>query len=854
MNGIARKKLNNQSKQTDILLHEPLIFDSTDYGESYDFNDVEIHIDERMDAAVIIDGAKNLTIKGLRIQGCGKVGIMIRNAHDTKLLDCFLNEFECGIVTENGYGVLIDGNCIANCTVAVSIGSSGTVVRKNKIYNGKIGVSAVFQDSEISAAMSSGYNLLVAQNDIDVCLCSLTFSGVSNGVVLLNQFETVEISRCTNIYVAENDVRVSLVLKDNNYLLVNGNRVKELVNQKNQNVNGDNVTDINARADVGVNEELLPHINTEQFVGMKNRLSVLSRSEHIESLADYINREAREAEIIILPPDSYLFEDELRFEGYENKTIYAYGVIRKMTYSDKTAVVFHDSVHTTIKGIFVASEHYPHIQGTVVECGDQTYSFLADPGYLENFSDESFFGKGAPGGIFRPGETSPCSESYYKTRTYDPVTGINRIEGSNFKECKVGYRVAHRNWKGAGGICFLNCSEMLLEDVTVFCSSGFAEFDKNNEIAPCLHRYAVHKGPAPILDTKDGFSRWEGMELISTDCYGRLRGPEPMNSTCDATHSTNARRGMVMISCIMERMNDDGGNINAYYGTPISFDNETKTLIYTHCKMYFDRTGAKCTPVPFLKGDVLFMYGKNGKLIEKTAAICDGERLENDLFSVRLEKTISLPEDLNFAVIQNSTASGTGFLWDNVMVRDSLSFGIRLQANAGCVRNCTFRNTAKGGIHAVPQYGYWPECGYISDVTIKNNLFEKNSKMSGTFSSWSDGGLWLPLSIYTGDDLNHREGRSDAEYCLHTNILIKGNVFDSRYTRYAVYLSDVSKLTIKNNRFLPRFGMSSENDTQTPIWIAGGNDICLCQNTFPHLVSSPYRIDEKAVVGVQYTP
>lgn len=847
MNSIAKAVLNDRTGKKNFFIREPLLFDSADSGKTYDFGNVRLLSDCIPDAAVRIMDAENLTIRGFRIEGAGTAGIRIKNSRDVRILNCQLAGFDEGIVSAGGYGMLAEGCGISDCRIGVEIGTPGTIVQNCGLKGGEVGICAAFRKPELSAAMADGYNILAAQNKVTGYGVSLSFEGVSNGVVLLNDLERVNIHHGINIYLVKNRISEDLSLSGNDYLLANENRIGLLEERGNLNLNGDNVTDIRERAGTGCNENLLPHINAEQFVGMDCRRTVLSDRE--ELFADYIRREAEESNTVILPPGVYLLEEELNLNGLKGKTIYAYGVLRKMTFSHRTAVVFQDSYETTLKGMFIAADRYPHIQGTVVACGKETYSFLADPGYHENFSDSAFFVDGAPGGIFRPADTSPCSESYFKSRSFDPATGVNRIDGSNFKECAVGYRVAHRNWKGAGGVCFLNCSGMQLEDVTVFCSSGFAEFDKNNEVAPRLHRFAIHRGPAPVLDQNGDYSRWDGMGLIHTDQYGRLRGPEPMNTTCDATHSTNARHGMVAVSCLFERMNDDGGNINAYYGSPVSFDPATNTLVYTFCKTYFERTRAKCIPLPFIAGDVLLLYGKNGRQIAKTSVTCNTEPVGEDLFAVRLSEPVFLPDNFNQIVLQNATASGTGFLWDNVMVRDSLSFGLRVQANAGTVQNCTFLNTAKGGIQAVPQYGYWPECGYLFDVTIRNNLFDCNSNLSGTCLDWSDGGFWLPLSIYTGDDLHHRAGSADADFCLHKNILIENNIFDRRYTRYAVYLSDISHLVMRKNQFLPRYGMTDKDDDQAPVWLAGGNNIRFESNSFPSAVKKPFRVDKEAVAG-----
>ena len=849
MNQLAEQKIGVGAtlREGQISLNGCLRLGSEDNGKCFDFSSVSL-IGDTDAPALVICGAKDITVRGLRLSGSG-TGIAVSDSEEIRILSCMLSGFDTGI--SDSCGSLIADCELTDCAVGVRICGAGTVVKGNRISGGSCGIKACFEESEISAVMASGYNVIAAQNDISGAELSVCFAGISNSVILLNRLDSCRATACTNLYVAENTVGGALRLLGNRYLLANGNACGKLVQENNDGCNGDNLTDLSERATYGANEKLQPHINSEQFVGMPARTGVFSSNGAEETLAEYILREASESDCIIVPPGVYQLEDSLQLENLRGKTIYAYGVLRKMSYSEKTAMVFNDCRDTCLKGMFLASDRYPHIQGTVISCGERTYSFLADPGYLPDFSDSARFGEGAPGGIFRPGEVSPCSESYFQSRSYDPETGLNTVVGSNFTECAVGYRVAHRNMKGAGGVYMRKCSGMVLEDVTVYCSSGFSEFDSQNEVAPYLHRYAVGFGAAPLLEEGFDASRWEGMGLISKDCYGRLRGPKPLNSTCDATHSTNAKKGIRMVSCLLERMNDDGGNINAYYGTPLDFDAESRTLTYTFCRMYFERTGAKCAPWPFKVGDTVLLYGKNGRLICQASAIDDACEVGEDCFAVTLDRELTLPKDLQSVVLQNASGSGTGFLWDNVTVRNSLSFGVRIQANCGTVEHCSFINAAKGGIHIVPQYGYWPECGYASDVRICRNVFEGVSKISATNLRWSDGGFWLPLSIYTGDDLNHCAGCADPECCLHENITIEENLFGSHDTRYAVYLSAVRNLTMRRNRFLPKTGGNLGSDTQTPVWIAGGNGIVLQENEFPAGLTEPYRIDPERTARVE---
>ena len=816
-------------------------------------------------AGILSDNSRELTFAGITVTGSVRNGILCREGAgitvegcsflpasdagmdtgivtggaDMTVHDCRLSGLKVGISDESDNGTLIVNNSFSDCATGVSISTSDTVVMSNTFSGGTIAVEARDDKSEISACMAKVYNLLVSLNKITGSEKSVVYENVSNSVILLNECGSVSVSGCTNAYIAENNISGELSVSSNRYLIANGNSVGTIRSDKNENVNGDNLTDISARSKTGANEEILPHINNEMFIGMTRKQEVKSISSS-DRLCRFLSKEFAEKDVVIIPPGAYV-NDPMQFEGVSGKTIYAYGVLTETAKSKGNALSFRNSRDITIKGLFISSAIYPHLQGTLIRANASELQLIADPGYYQYFTSD--FGDNSHCQLFETGSYMSFADIYNPNKTYNKETGVISVWGHNAPKYARGMKASFRNGDGSTGLYFENCSGVLVEDVTLFCSSGFAESDIDCETAPVLHRYAVAQGPAPVLDGSESDYEYVRNELWR-DSYNRLRSVRPMNTSCDATHSTNARTGIKIISCRFEMMNDDAGNINAYYGHSVSFDKATKTFTYTHC----DVGVYKLYPPVFRKGDILRLHTKSGKLVAIAEAASDAVDVGNGNYSFRLNSDIELPDET--LVVQNLSASGSGFLIDNVMVSDANSAGFRIQATNGTAKNCTFRRLVRGGFSIVPQNAGWPECGFASDIRIIDNIFDELSCFGSFNENWDNNGYYVPITIHAGHDQDIGIPSSDPAYCMHNNILISGNIFRNRYSKYEIVASAVKNLTISDNTFEARSGVSNGSDTYPPIRIYGGNGIVIDNNTFTSGVTTKVLVNRNAVANI----
>lgn len=890
---------------------EGIVFDSDDNGKTYDLGGAHIRVGipqgkaaigvKRVKGLTLTNGhlsvyggtaidtttARSITLSALHISGdaeyafvlggkevtlssstvCpdtdGRIETAVNAAGDVVMItDCNLQKATVGVCCNATEWMIAENNLLTDCETAFDLKAHDSTVWYNTVTGGKTGVRAVFAKGEISAAMGEGYNLLVAQNKFSGAETSVQFEGISNSVILLNELENATVKNGVNVYVNENKISGKLELSGNNYMIANEN--KGTVNATgNENFNGNNVTDLSKREKVGVNEELLPHLNAEQFVGMKRKTEMRTAGKTSANLYAYLQEQWAEKEYAIVPPGAY-FNAPMKFSDLSDKTVYAYGVLNEQVQSKDHALYFEHCANVTIKGLFIGNAIYPHTQGTVVT-NNQTkkvLEFRPDPGYLADFSNIDNFGSKAQGFIFREGLLYPYMDFFYESKSYSTTTNLNTLEDcSAWPYALAGDRVAMRNGSGATGIRMEYCTKMKIEDVTVNSNSGFAEADTNNDVAPVLHRFALSAGPAPVLDGSQSYAGYE--DILWTDTYGRLRSAKPLNTSCDATHSTNARVGVQMISGRFELMNDDGGNINAFYGMAESYDPATKTLTYATCNVNW----YTLLPSDFRVGDTVQLYTINGKFVGQTTVtsatvkVKDSENVKECRYEIKLAEDITLPEgtvvsekDVKYTsrderdhivAVQNLSASGSGFLLDNMLVHNSDSYGCRIKATGGTIRNCTFDHVTKGGLSLVPEFESWPECGYARNINILNNEFIGLGNNSTINESLDARGYHLPILIrFTGYDDSDKtfvngNNSGSADRCLHRNIVIDGNVFEGSFSKYDISLSSVMGLRITNNTFLDADANSRRTEGGSPILLFSGNDVTIEGNTFPDGVTNP---------------
>ena len=173
----------------------------------------------------------------------------------------------------------------------------------------------------------------------------------------------------------------------------------------------------------------------------------------------------------------------------------------------------------------------------------------------------------------------------------------------------------------------------------------------------------------------------------------------------------------------------------------------------------------------------------------------------------------------------------------------------------GIITNCTLKDNGMSSILISPEIAdNWGECGFTWNLRITNNKI-----MDGGFFTGSE--LHSPINI-TGDKFP----QENTAYYNHGNILIDGNIFEGRYTKYCVTANSVDGLKITNNifggvnesikdpqssfsRFKPDEAkeLAALNDTQPAINIQGARNIVVSDNKYPENNLEKVKIGEYAV-------
>ena len=720
----------------------------------------------------------------------------------------------------------VTGSCIINTDVDGSamydINSSGAFLMNNALSaegtTVRLGCSdAVVQNNSIEGDISLAsegilLNTLIALNEADIMRAD---GSARNTVVLMNSLESIELDGGNGVTLAQNSVSGNMSAQKVDYLLMQDNTVGgEISTAGSTNAYGDDLFDPSARAEAGVNEDLLPKPNKEVFAGMDYKTDVRTEND-VKKLKSYLNAAARNQTYAIIPPGLYSTE-AISLAGVENFDLYAYGVAVEFDSAEWTVFSMNGCKDVSVYGLSITHKTHANGQGTVIEKGDDYVIVQSDPGYFPDLTDSDNIETTSPFiEAFRPGETVPYADIGFKSMEYlgggkhKCVFGTDRSQ-----ELEVGGKITMRG-KGSGNVVVMNgCENLRFEDFNILSGVFFAFNERSGYGNTQLYRVAITPKAAPVLSgsAEDYAGYSEG--LVWTDEFGRLRGPESLLATADAIHSTNMRVGPQAVSCIFERLTDDGANISGEFGKVLSFDPETKVLAYTDGDNYYPGL-----PTPFEEGDKAVLFTREGKLIGE-ATVTAKEQLSGGAHQITLDTDVTLEPG---TLIENASANCAGVTFDNCLMDTTRSRGLLIKAPDATVTHCTIRNVGMAAILIKPETkDGWNECGYSQNITITNNLLEN----TGFYASSRD--IYSPISIDSDG-----AAYSDPAYLMHRDALIENNVIRNRHSLYAVYLHGVQNAQILNNDFGVRKGLTTGDDKQSPVLINGAYNVEVSDNIYP---------------------
>ena len=692
-------------------------------------------------------------------------------------------------------------------------------------------------------AVAGAVNLLLAD-----CVfaegADLTAEETRNLTLVKNTLHNTRVASSRNIYVCENAISGDLTLTGNRFVLGNGNAVGgRITAEGNEQVNGDNLTDIGARPSAGANEALLPHPDKDQFVGMERVVDVMDGTGEIyPDLYAYILASAKDGGVVYVPPGAYRVDHDLTLKKLKNLTVYAYGVYAEMAAGEEchrlsTHLTLSETENVTVKGLQVGYADPACGQIYILEkLGEDRVRATTGAGMSAAFgvTDPTYYNtKWVSWHRLSKGERYARRDTGFHTvEAQADGTLILQMYEDIYPQISVGDALTCRAVKGASSIRTISTKETVLEDVTVYGSSGGLCFlEEGNLGVMTYHRVADLSRSGNVID-KETYDRFAalgaryGVDLgVSVDEWGNYRGSPSLIGSIDATHVAACAGGSRVISCRFEDMCDDGTNQKSRHGRLselIDNGDGTVTVVYkgnlpetkVDRKQELTATGL---PKPFRVGDRLHIYTSAGQTVCDTAVLTASRKRDsipsafNGLPIERLEVTVA-KEAVNFKAIEgydltddhyspkekvlvdNMSRTSNGFYIENTLVRGTRSRGLLIKASDGVVKNCTFRDNAKCGVAIIYEI-YWGESGVSENVSIENCLFDNTSYSESAQVRYRH----APIVV-----AGISEGRLEEDYLAYKNIRITGNKFINRNLQvnpYAVYLQAARDILIADNDF-----------------------------------------------------
>ena len=490
-------------------------------------------------------------------------------------------------------------------------------------------------------------------------------------------------------------------------------------------------------------------------------------------------------EELVVPAGIYSGVDPLVFNDCSDFTLAAYGVFTRFKNYTSSAVQICRCDRIAVEGLTVDHMKAANAQGTVLSVGENSIVWEADAGYGFDLSDTSLFSPLGVGLAFRAGEKLPYRDCYglEYLKNEDGTFTVNKVTGLS-----VGDRITFR---GLGAyVCAVRDSGIVLfRDMTVWNGSAFA------------------------------FHSWQGAGPVSLIRCQVVPGPKPegvleerVHSACDASHFSNMRQGPVMEDCVFTDMTDDGTNINGHYAMASGFDPQTRA--FAILERYEVSTGTYASQTANIeKGDRIRVLTRDFHLLAETTA-------EGPVEGGKLTVSDSLELPAGELVLQNLSAQSSGFTVRNCVVERIRSRGLLIKAGDGLIEHCTLKDVRMAGILAEPESLGWPEFGFTSNLTVRNNRF------IGTGYANPKNHLFAPIA-FCGDC-----GMTpDTDAQLHRNICIEGNLIENRRNETAIWISYVNGGRVGGNRVdSPEIG-GEEDSAAAPIAVDSSTGVEISGNT-----------------------
>ncbi len=563
----------------------------------------------------------------------------------------------------------------------------------------------------IGIEMTSGsYNSMAALNIINDVQTSINVTGAYNCAVELNRTITIKGSNNTHFYVIKNRLGGDIELKNNKYIIADGNtfqkdnRKHNTILQGNTEVNGDNMHDTDARLDYGADEDLLPHTNVDQFTNMEVRTKITDlASSNTQTYSTYVKGESTWNKIVIVPPGVYVTSATTILTSKESNTdIYAYGskLVLTQTFGGYNLIKIDRGENINISGFTGSVDRSTcgqvHIVAT--DPDTKTVTAIVSAGFTDGFHylnstnpndcqyNPEFLSKYHPaedlsdvdaadiyegsGNIPKDGVTDNGDGTYTIKLNASSVDDFNLTKVGDIFTTRLGFR-------GQNAIMPNYAKNINFKDLTVFnisnsttCRVQYSEnvtFERYHSSRP--RGYEISK------ETYDKYKAWEEKYDVDLGVYydeefGIYRGPDPIWGASSCMEVGQGYTGTKVVSSLLHSTCDDGSNQRGQTGRLAGMVNNgdgTYTVYYKgnvgsvyRSSSYKDYKGTPqtATDVAALEvGNTIVAYTLDGKVLIDDAIVLT-------------EPKIGSPADLHLA----HTGTGTKCSECGATVRDGYTY------------------------------------------------------------------------------------------------------------------------------------------------------------------------------------
>ena len=583
-------------------------------------------------------------------------------------------------------------------------------------------------NSAAGIALSEGsLNCLVAQNNVE---SEISVTGAHNCSVILNSTSRLVGCGNKNVYFIDNTVDDTVEMRNNEHIICDGNKFTSVISEGNTLCNGDTLCDVDARPTVGADESLLPHTDKDLYIGMERRATVLDINySEACTLTAYIANEAKDNDVVIVPPGAYSVDSLLELNNdHSNTVIYAYGVYAEAV--DWIKILQIKSItNLQLKGLTLGYAKPSAGQMQILDIlGDNKFLCIASAGFMEKFGQLGPDVCTGGGYFFHPNQMYSWTEIGYwggyavipnengeqmnddgtfviEVTNRDPSFDfISNLQKGEILTCRL------KAIKSDRTASISDSTDVLLKDTVTYGFSGglcFVIGGTSKGIKFYRHHNLSHSGYEVDKNTFDKYKALEKKYDVDLemwiDSLGRYRGSTPRIGSVDATHITGSSKGLDAISTLFENSCDDATNQNgnsSCLDKIIDNGDGTSTLIlkdnipWVYYWLYQRRGREELQPGHntrvFANGNRIFAYAANGRVLCDTNVISDAEKLEDkrliletdyelngeakhmtwysSVYSVKVKTA-----DLNLLALEGINPELADYKMDNKVIVDNIS-------------------------------------------------------------------------------------------------------------------------------------------------------------------------------------